>query len=533
MADLQRLMTAFERAMRADAELRRSMARVASWFSSCVLSEQAASEAAVRVPATGDSPKPAADEPVARAAEPTAGPSSTVQVIGPLTPARAPIRGPVVVAPPLPGQVWPLPTTEAPIDAEAPEVDLSLVARRCTLKAEAARWASTRRRRLEEGADFQAQIRPHDAELGKRIKAQPDCFAWMLDPHADLPGDQALEDIAGCYENLAEASRLIVTLYGPGGAIETDREAAEEQRQPVYELLAEATSALRKGLLDWADVKDDRDQNDAFGWLRKHAFEERVYIARHMRINDPADPNAWATLRERIGQARSGVAARRDAERTLKEQWNKVRYVCRRLPEAADAGELAHQWGVLDGAVTQLHRLGVRPSNAELRDLVMPHVEQMPELFEPGAVMAQLLSSIDEFISTRERTDDRPRAAEVSSEAVRRVASWLSGREMVMIGGQCRPLSQQAMERAFGLASLRWISTRPHESNDKFEADVARAETACVVLAIRWASHSYEGVSEMCVRHGKPFVRLPRGYGVNQVAEEIVRQASGWMSSGQ
>ena len=48
---------------------------------------------------------------------------------------------------------------------------------------------------------------------------------------------------------------------------------------------------------------------------------------------------------------------------------------------------------------------------------------------------------------------------------------------------------------------------------------------AAVLLAIRFASHSFGDARTFCDRHGKPFVRLPAGYGPNQVARQILDQA--------
>ena len=57
-----------------------------------------------------------------------------------------------------------------------------------------------------------------------------------------------------------------------------------------------------------------------------------------------------------------------------------------------------------------------------------------------------------------------------------------------------------------------------------FEPYVARPEVALVLLAIRWSSHSFGDVKRFCDDHGKPMVRLPGGYGVNQVAAQILAQ---------
>ena len=49
---------------------------------------------------------------------------------------------------------------------------------------------------------------------------------------------------------------------------------------------------------------------------------------------------------------------------------------------------------------------------------------------------------------------------------------------------------------------------------------------ALVVLAIRWSSHSFGDVKGYCDQYGKPLVRLPAGYNPNQVAVQVLSQAS-------
>jgi hypothetical protein len=57
-----------------------------------------------------------------------------------------------------------------------------------------------------------------------------------------------------------------------------------------------------------------------------------------------------------------------------------------------------------------------------------------------------------------------------------------------------------------------------------FEPAVARPGVAVVLLAIRWASHSYGDVKDYCDKYGKPMVYLTGGYNPNQVAHQILAQ---------
>ena len=48
-----------------------------------------------------------------------------------------------------------------------------------------------------------------------------------------------------------------------------------------------------------------------------------------------------------------------------------------------------------------------------------------------------------------------------------------------------------------------------------------------IELARRFVIHSFGDVKQFCDRHGKPLVRLPGGYSVNQVAAQVLSQCSG------
>jgi hypothetical protein len=107
---------------------------------------------------------------------------------------------------------------------------------------------------------------------------------------------------------------------------------------------------------------------------------------------------------------------------------------------------------------------------------------------------------------------------------VLRVTDLLRGRRAVLIGGEARPRAKRALEEALGLSELEWLSAPQHSSFWEFEPAVARPDTAVVLLAIRWSSHSFGEVRSLCDRYGKPLVRLPGGYNPGQVAWQILQQ---------
>lgn len=187
------------------------------------------------------------------------------------------------------------PLLESPFDdSTIQRTDLSLVADRLWLKADGARWAAERRQRLSQGADYASEIEPNDREIIRRAKEIPGCYLWTNAPNSPSPRDlSAFETLARCYENVAKAAELVHEL----DAARTP--ASDPNLSQAFQFLAEAQSALRLAVRN-AEGPEDPDQFEIFQWLKQHTRGRAIYVARHMRVNDPADPNAWPSLAARL-----------------------------------------------------------------------------------------------------------------------------------------------------------------------------------------------------------------------------------------
>jgi hypothetical protein len=117
------------------------------------------------------------------------------------------------------------------------------------------------------------------------------------------------------------------------------------------------------------------------------------------------------------------------------------------------------------------------------------------------------------------------------SVLVKDASRLLSGRSIVLIGGNRRREAQESLRAALGLKELVWVETKEHQAVEAFEPLIARSDVALVLLAIRWSSHAFGDVKQICERHGKPLVRLPGGYNPNQVAAQILAQCSGQLQA--
>ena len=276
-----------------------------------------------------------------------------------------------------------------------PPLSLDVVLDRCRLKAEACRWSIERRRLQDQGVDFDEQIGPRDAELLERARALPDCFVWTLHPYAELPDDDRLETVAGCYEGLAVAAETMKKIDELSG----DRDAQQEGMQSI----AAAQSALRQALFDAGRRQRDTDQEEAFGWLKQETAARRIYVARHMRLMDPADPSTWQARVESAGRLVERLSADGEHAGAIQRHLNRVRYHA----ERADAGSAeTHDWERIDESVTALvEELGVEPGSTPLCEALELAVDMMPEGFEPGPAFRVAMRACEAWVESFDEED--------------------------------------------------------------------------------------------------------------------------------
>jgi hypothetical protein len=393
--------------------------------------------------------------------------------------------------------------------------DLQTIVARCRLKAEAARWAAQRRRLLLKGADFGTEIGPTDREFIARAKALGDCFLWMCRPNGPSPSNLDQYDlVAGCFEAVAEGVELVEQIQRHPGVGCSEFKVA-------LDLLAESQSALRIAV-ESIGGSPDHDQNEVFFWLRSAATEYDYKISRFMRRDDPADPKTWPVLAARIKQAIDRVRDLQKRQSVRKRLLGKVRHKTDLiLNEAEDAKD---QWKLLVECVAELVGNGLPPSNVELRGLLLPVLDLLPDFDFVPVEFERVLREIDRYLASNPATDHESKM-EVSPVLVE-ARKMMSGKVLLIIGGDKRPAAYEAIKSALGLRELLWIVTTQNESYYSFEHYVAREDVAVVALAIRWARHGYGEVQRFCTEYGKPLVRLPGGYSPNQVAAQIVAQAS-------
>jgi hypothetical protein len=396
---------------------------------------------------------------------------------------------------------------ESPARRSGVPLDPGALEGRCRQKAEAARWVAERQRRLRERAEVLDESSPLDAEMTQWAERLTNGFYWFSSKVDSTSTEVTiLDEVAGSFEAVAESLALAGECPGQSKALSRS-----------LQLVAEAQSALRRSLLR-LEISDDPDQEDVYEWLRAKAAKARVYLRRHMRADDLADPAGWPTLVSQIEQARTS------GRKSPLQLW-KLELIRHHEALILEGKDSETNWAAIIDAIDWLIGSGIPPSSREIRELVLAIIDDVPDRENHPENFLRVIREIDRYLATRPAASSAPPIPEPAGE-IQEVARLLRGSTIVLIGGNRRRDSQESLLRAFGLDSVIWIETREHQSVHTFEPQIARPEVALVLLAIRWSSHGFGEVRYVCESHGKPLVRLPGGYSPNQVAAQILAQCS-------
>ena len=337
---------------------------------------------------------------------------------------------------------------------------------------------------------------------GPRRSRTPFYWAGTDDPSTTT--DIALLDhLGGCFETVAEGLLLVRDARHRRGGLER-----------ALPLLAEAQSALRHSLRR-LKAQEDPDQSEVYERVRNAAARHHLFLKRFMRADDQADPAGWPSLLARI-EAQAGSGPQSQRQTTLLDR---LRSLC----TPTGSGRTDESWRSIIVVVEGLIGEGTPPSRREVRELLLPFLDELPEAEEMPPGFRLVLREIDGYLATR-HTLAAPATSQGPTAPVREAARLLSGRSVVLIGGLRRSEAQRSLKSALGLKELVWVGTREHQPVTTFEPAIARPDVAVVLLAIRWSSHAFGDVKHFCDQHGKPLVRLPGGYNPNQVAAQILSQ---------
>lgn len=264
------------------------------------------------------------------------------------------------------------------------EADLAVVEERCRLKADGARWAAARFRLLDAGADFRTAIAPKDAEILARAR-DLDCFLWTNSPEFAPPRELVrLDDAYRWFEAVAATLQLVRSM---APCLKSHRDLFAQS----LDLLAEAQSALRV-VVDRVGRPRDEDQFRIYDWLRRITDREGIYIRRHMRLNDPADPARLPDLRRRIDDLKARSEDAREQARKRKSPLAQFRFHARLIGKGSRD---QHDWRKVVEAVGQLVAEGAAPGSGEIRDTLLAIRDHWPDPDDVPPAFAAILREVD------------------------------------------------------------------------------------------------------------------------------------------
>lgn len=376
-------------------------------------------------------------------------------------------------------------------------------------------------------------------QIGQRVEVAPNrtehISPRLVPPRADEFDRAQLESVGSrCHKRAESASRnslpmeamcLQTMSTGIEYVLEVLREIPREtpewqvRMREGMQAMATSQSALRGIQLSKGISGDDADQNAVFQWLNRVAREQHLFIERHMRSEPPADPNQIAEIKVELDRQLHEVRKPKRIRKTLQRLEHKFAEV------VTDETQNRARW---ERVINDIEHLiideSLAPSHREIRELLLPFIDEVPEGLPESRSFRQVLAEADRYLADREADEAEAYEPQYSDE-VRQVASILRGRHVVIIGGIPRPRTQQKIREAFGLSELTWERTNEHEATQRFEPIVQAGDVALVLILIRWVGHGHaDDIKVYCQSVRRLYVFVPRGYGINQLAHDILSQ---------
>src|SRR5690606_11437151 len=114
-----------------------------------------------------------------------------------------------------------------------------------------------------------------------------------------------------------------------------------------------------------------------FAHIRSIARDRQVFIPKYLKREDRAAPESWSDVARRIAEVGSQFRAFGERDRARVKAFNNLKFKLTRLRDRPD--EAAGEWPRVLELVDELVAGGLPPSNADLRDLLLPVLEDIPD----------------------------------------------------------------------------------------------------------------------------------------------------------
>lgn len=293
----------------------------------------------------------------------------------------------------------PAAASEQPVDEPGTGTDIDAplpgIATRGRLRAALARSVAERER----------SGNPVDDDLIHRARSEG-ASVWVLDLRGKTADD--IDTFAACLDAMADAADLVVLRrrYEPG---------VRERRQQAVEWVAAAQSALRIATRALRTLADD-DQEAAFRWLDTVTSEERIFIARHMRLNDPFDPDRIGEIAGQVAGELESLRARADRDAANAKRLQNLRYLSGQFARGkATDSDRRKVVEVVGGLVDA----GVPPTSLDLRNPLLPIRDRLPDADDLPIAYRRVLGAIDAYLERRAEAAEIEMAREGDAERER------------------------------------------------------------------------------------------------------------------
>lgn len=422
----------------------------------------------------------------------------------------------------------------APPDGASLTSGLDTVLKRTRWKAAACRLSVERQglRKLEGGerSAAEAQLANQERVLRESLTKLRDTIPWMLDQpfgirasHEqafDVPDESAakLSMVAECYETLSFAVEKAQEL----------EEAGTFQDGPprafLY-LLAEAQSALLASIVE-APVRSDSDQREVFLWLKEQTTRFRIYVDRHMRLDDLADCAQSADLRGRITKLSDELMRDRKDRRQRGQLLGKIRYHVGKLLD--EGGATRSEADSLAVALKRWASAGLDRTDRGLSEALGGLRERMSGL---DREVAEVLKGILGVERASEPAAEPAASEDRHAKSLEDVQQLLSTMNVVLFMPPSSAVDAKSLASELGAGELQVhvvdVDGPKAERDEILEASLSGEGNKLFLLGVRLGPEEYSAFKERCLELKYAFVRLPGPLSAAAIAHQVMRQV-GW-----
>ncbi len=294
---------------------------------------------------------------------------------------------------------------------------------------------------------------------------------------------------------------------------------------PLLETIGAASSRLFHWLQEHLPRQREPQQDDLYRRLRDLSETHRLYLSSLQpadRVNSDELDRLAAGLLPQWNALRAVTERKQAQEETLAYLLS--------LVAAPTFGSAEEDEERLCQAAAACLEAGLPPSNKTLREALLP----FDFMLEDDPRLGRLRKVIADEIQRRGLSGSSGAAGsgthgdsvvEVLTGELDGKRSELLGRTRglkgVMVGGICREDCRRAIEQALDLAHLKWPETDPADPFSRIAREIAHAD---LVFLNRFNRKSCKETIRVCRDDGKILIRLPSGYGLNQVIAQAHAQ---------